>query len=84
MKYIPFNINDCVMVKLTDHGRALHRREWDKLGTGISYMPPKENADGWSKWQLWRLIELYGNHIGVICDMPFATSIMFCVEDDKA
>lgn len=83
-----FNINEIVRVKLTDHGRAVHAADhamfWASLASskGIKtpeYQPPKEDADGWSKWQLWDLMGTFGAHTG-LCRVPcFETTIEIVV-----
>lgn len=75
-----FNINQHVSVQLTDKGCRIHREEYDKLmafyGREIfPYRPPVEDANGWSKWQMWTLIEAFGSHIGMGFDPPFNTEI---------
>jgi hypothetical protein len=78
-----FNVNDTVRVKLTDYGRAMHRANHDGHNAGrarrglppIAYLRPKEDADGWSKWQLWELMREFGPHVGLGRDVPFATTI---------
>lgn len=84
--FVPFNINETVRVKLTDHGRKIHREHFRKLNATIpvtadlKYMPPKEDAEGWSEWQMWCLMEAFGPHIGMCREQPFETSIEFQVE----
>ncbi len=60
------NLNDSVRVKLTDHGRAVHAKDhadcWGSAGVIRPYTPPKEDADGWSKWTLWVLMQTFGPH----------------------
>lgn len=85
---IEFNINEYVMVKLTDHGRSVlreqaeaFRREFPSVKTG--YTPPKEDADGWSKWQLWTLIEAFGSEVHMGCKVPFETTIRIVEKADQ-
>ena len=74
-----FNLNNKVRVRLTDHGRAAlmtdHVLFWAKAGRSMPYTPPKEDADGWSEWQLWRLMSALGNHIGVGLENVIETNI---------
>ena len=81
-----FNINDYVKVKLTDKGRELHKRyqnellkHWDKY----EYKAPKEDEDGWSKWQLWDLMQTFGPHIHLGGINPFDTEIEIITNDTK-
>ena len=81
--FIPFNINYTVRVKLTDHGRKIHRERFRKLNASLiitanlKYSPPDEDADGWSRWQLWSLMADFGEHIGICRTPPFETDIEF-------
>ena len=54
-KVVKINLNDKVRVKLTDHGRAVCQKHWGE--------PPKEDADGWSTWQLSGLMQTFASHI---------------------
>jgi hypothetical protein len=83
---VKFNINDTVRVRLTDHGRAVLRDGWqsttdtyfatpEQLAIRGEYKPPKEDAHGWSEWQLWALMEAFGEHTGLGCRLAFETEI---------
>jgi hypothetical protein len=83
---VKFNINDTVRVRLTDYGRAVLREDWHST-TNIyyaspeqrairgEYKPPKEDEHGWSEWQLWALMEAFGEHTGNGCRLSFETEI---------
>jgi len=76
--YLPFNINHHVRVKLTDAGRKWHRKrhvEWFAEAPHIKYTPPKEDADGWSRWQMHNLMEMFGDGVGMGRDLLFETTI---------
>lgn len=77
----PFNINHEVRVKLTDVGRAAHRRNHNELfwphADKIAYTPPVEDADGWSTWQLWELMHELGKLCRNGAKVPFETEIEF-------
>lgn len=76
---IEFNINNYVQIKLTDTGRAILEENHDRLHNlvkgNIPYKLPKEDADGWSKWQLWRVMEEFGPDIYHGNTPPFETTI---------
>lgn len=65
----PFSINHTVRVKLNDTGRAHYAT------TYMKDVPIREDADGWSTWQLWTLFELFGPAIYLGCFPPFETTI---------
>jgi len=73
------NINEYVRVKLTAHGRAVHAadhaRRWAQHGRSMPYNPPEEDAEGWSRWQLWALMEAFGPHVGHGAPLCFETEI---------
>jgi hypothetical protein len=75
-----FNVNEYVLVRLTEHGREIIRKDDAKWGElypslrGRSTLP-KEDADGWSKWQLWHLMQTFGPHVANGVQNPFETTI---------
>lgn len=82
---VAFNINHCVRVRLTDMGRELHAADhvkfWAQRLQNFPYSPPKEDAEGWSKWQLWALMECFGQHVGLGMKEPMFTEIEFYAKD---
>lgn len=75
-----FNLNESVRVQLTGRGRQIHRRRFEQLREAfprmdLPYTPPKEDAGGWSEWQLWVLMETFGEHVSIGADPPFETTI---------
>lgn len=79
--FVSFNINHCVRVRLTDFGRKIHRQQFRKLNSSLpleselKYMPPSEDENGWSEWQMWILMMRFGEHMGMGGDIPFETTI---------
>ena len=68
MTLVRFNINDNVRVKLTPKGKAhyLHKHEEMVGFTGqdpFPFEPKKEDKDGWSTWQLWDLMNTFGDEM---------------------
>jgi len=80
-----FNINDYVKVKLNDKGRKIHREWWDNIYQDCShpfeYQAPKEDENGYSKWQLWGLIHIFGPHITLGTRVPFECDIIIDEKD---
>lgn len=80
-----FNINNYVRVKLNDRGKEILKREYEKMVADNprltqfesfkEFKLPKEDEDGWSKWQLWSLMETFGGYISLGCVVPFETEI---------
>ena len=64
------NLNEEVKVKLTDLGKEIYYHRYDDLNEMagrevIRPSFPKVDADGYTIFQLWDFINLYGNHIGM-------------------
>ncbi len=66
---VNFNLNDTVRVRLTDHGRKVLREQRAALLGRLpedlreSLLMVNEDAEGWSKWQLWQLMGELGRHM---------------------
>lgn len=78
---VALNINHIVRVRLTDSGRAALARQhvefWANAGRAepYPYTPPKEDAEGWSEWQLWNLMQDLGHLCRLGFEPPFETTI---------
>ena len=68
-----FNINNEVRVKLNDQGRKIYADRYSAIGSFQT--KAKEDAEGWSVWQLWYLMAVFGPHISLSQTPPFETEI---------
>jgi len=91
VKTVPFNINDTVRVKLTPYGRAMHRKAHEdlmqhtrRLGypDPFPYVSVKEDKRGWSEWQLWHLMQIFGPHIYHGCKNCFDMTIIIVLDEE--
>lgn len=74
-----FNVNDSVRVKLTDKGKA-----WAMKDGGPSNPYRKQiEADGWSEWQLWELMQVFGSKMGNGFNLMFETAMQFSTTVEK-
>ena len=67
---IHINLNDPIKVKLTDWGKEIYYHQYDQtnkfVGKEICKPSfPKEDENGYTEFQLWCFIELYGPYIGI-------------------
>lgn len=82
---ISFNINQVVRIKLTPHGRAFHAMQHAMFNMqtcrDIKYVPPVEDADGWSEWRLHEVMNQFGEqcYCGNV-EVPFETTIQLVQE----
>lgn len=90
VKWVSFNLNDQVRVRLTEHGRSILRGQHEQLNAFVikrnPYAKPlaftlKEDEDGWSTWQLWGLMTHFGGHIAMTLPPPFASQIEFATKE---
>lgn len=69
-KPIRINLNEPIKVKLTDWGKEIYYHQYDRTnqiaGREICKPKfPKEDENGYTEFQLWCFIELYGEHMGM-------------------
>jgi hypothetical protein len=89
---IEWNVNDFVWVRLTAVGRDIHRKDHDDFVTALGrkwidgpeaarerfpYTPPAVDVDGWSKFQGWHLMKMFGPYIYLGGPNPFETTVRF-------
>jgi hypothetical protein len=84
-----FNINCNVKVRLTKFGKELHKQQWEDFWRSIGrldenpYTPPKEDENGFCEFQMWDLMEKFGNHCGLCKELAFDTIILIDEKDLK-
>ena len=80
-KWVPFNLNEYVRVKLNQRGLDILKADAEELRKTFpklpAWEPPKTDADGWSKHQLWSLMQDFGPHITLGGNPPMETGIEF-------
>lgn len=64
------NLNETVKVKLTPCGAEIYCKQFDELNKQYGKeickpQMPRIDKDGYTEFQLWHFIELYGEHIGM-------------------
>lgn len=67
---IRINLNEPIKVKLTDWGKEIYYHQYDRAnqiaGREICKPEfPKEDENGYTEFQLWCFMELYGEHMGM-------------------
>lgn len=77
-----FNINNYVKVKLTDKGKDIYFHRHDEINAHykkkvIKPSYPKADDDGYTKFQLWNLMEIYGKYCTLGSELPFDSEIIF-------
>ncbi|NQT04172.1 MAG: hypothetical protein HQ580_19255 [Planctomycetes bacterium] len=83
-----FNVNNYVHVRLTESGKKELRRQYDELKREFpqvkhGHHSPKEDENGWSKWQLHVLMNRLGNIMNCGMNPPFETTIKIEAPDKE-
>ena len=67
---IRINLNEPIKVKLTDWGKEIYYHQYDRINQIVGREAckpsfPKEDENGYTEFQLWCFMELYGEHMGM-------------------
>lgn len=84
------NLNCVIKVKLTEKGKFIYFHRYDNLNdyllktgkTPISSKPPEVDENGFTKFQLWEFMELYGEHMVVGLSEVIQPLNIFIEEED--
>jgi hypothetical protein len=88
MKVLKHNINDYVFVKLTPEGEKIYEDYWhqyDDIFTNMGYPTPpiKKDKDGYTKFQNWNFMQIFGSSFRIGMGGPIETQIKIEVEDEN-
>lgn len=85
------NLNEIIKVKLTDHGKDIyykyHKDFYDRIGRDynkdLDISPyPKIDEEGFTKFQLWEFMNIYGEHMNVGMDTVIKPLEIYFINDD--
>ena len=66
------NLNDLVKVKLTERGKDIYRRDRTQVADVVKplnvQIEPDIDYEGFTQFQLWHFMEIFGNYIGMCED----------------
>ena len=78
---IKFNVNEYVWVKLAPIGLAILKCHHDGLRATFpnlpEFTPPPTDENGYARFQLWSLMEDFGDYMAWGREAPFETTIFF-------
>ena len=80
------NLNERIKVRLTDLGKDIYYHQFDYINERAGRCVckpeyPKTDKDGYTEFQLWVFIELYGKHIGMAKPNVIYPNEMVCIEE---
>ena len=72
--YIKTNLNYYIKVKLTEHGKEVHREYWEPICNELklAYKEPEVDSDGYSSFQMYDFMNVFGKHM---------TNLLVCETD---
>lgn len=76
------NVNDYIKLKLNQKGLNILRDRHDELRRAVpkydrNWTPPNTDANGYSRFQLWEAMQIFGPHITMGMEPPFSTEVRF-------
>ena len=85
---IPFNVNDYVWVKLTPVGLKILERNFCELRRAFpnlpkQFTPPPTDDEGYTKYQMWSLMNDFGNYMVMGGQSPFETDVILEVKENS-
>lgn len=66
MSNVAINLNEHVKVKLTDYGKDIYYHQYDHINQYREIIAPhfpEEDSEGYSVFQLWDFMRLYGEYM---------------------
>jgi hypothetical protein len=68
------NLNDSIWIKPTEHGLEVYTKYWE--GVGVKNPEPlKLDFEGWTKMQLWEVMQIFGHAMYNGGKVPIETEI---------
>lgn len=86
MSDFKINFNAPVKVRLTEFGIGIMRQKHDELnhqikkhgGKGLNDFKVKIDDDGYTSFQIWQLMNTFGEYMHMGFETPFHSEMIFC------
>lgn len=76
---IEYNLNKTIYVKLNDVGKDIYKNYIQNLNSNLS-IEPEVDENGYTKFQLWDLIHIFSESIGLGLQTPFDKNCIYFKE----
>jgi len=80
---IAFNTNNYIKIKLTSVGEEIYREYYQDLPDWIGPPPLTKDDEGYSEFQLWEVMRIFGAGMYNGCNIPFETEIFLTFPDNR-
>lgn len=76
-----FNLNYSIFVKLTPRAVVVWKEWYEATYPGLEHPPlsdyqAKADAEGYTKFQGWQLMQIFGPHMGLLTPSMFGMAVM--------
>ncbi len=77
-RYVETNLNYYIKVKLTEHGREVHRAYWEHIckDCGCEYKYPEVDPNGYSSFQMHEFMRIFGEHMSMASHLVCETKVL--------
>ena len=79
MKFIPYNLNNPIRVRLTNLGVRHYQEYWGEINDDEPYRPDPRDGEGWAEFQLWEFARIFGDKCGASSPEYFAPACEIAV-----
>lgn len=76
---IEYNLNENVHVRLNNTGRNIYKNHMQSLNSNLS-TEPEVDENGYTKFQLWDLMHIFGKYISLGLPTPFDKNCIYFKE----
>ena len=76
--YVETNLNYYIKVKLTEHGKEVHREYWEDIcrDCGHEYHYPEVDSDGYSCFQMHEFMHTFGSEMTMAAELVCETNVL--------
>ena len=76
--YVETNLNYHIKVKLTEHGREIHRKYWEHIcrDCGHEYKYPEVDESGYSCFQMHEFMHIFGSEMFLAAELVCETNVL--------
>lgn len=77
-EYVETNLNYYIKVKLTEHGKEVHREYWEHIckDCGHEYKYPKVDESGYSCFQMHEFMHTFGSEMSMAAELVCETNVL--------
>lgn len=78
-RFVEHNLNNSIKVKLKPLGEQIYRdwfKQYEQYGIKVEPIPLRMDEDGWTEFQTWEFIGIFGSHVHLGMPELFETTVL--------